>query len=71
MQRTIKEESEFPQAVVSLCRIPEVARILNVSTRSVWRLLRTGALRPVKCGRAIRVARKCLDEFIERGGTSS
>ena len=51
-----------------LITVREVATILGLSTRSVWRLLRTGKLlRPVKIGGAVRWRSKELRQWVEAG----
>jgi len=49
-------------------RVPEVARILDVSESRVYELIRQGILPSVRLGRQIRVDKEALDEFIKAGG---
>jgi len=46
----------------------DVARRLNVSTRTVWRLLSAGQLpKPVRIGRSVRWRHEVLEEWIRLG----
>ena len=58
--------AESPRATL---RVPEVGRELGIAPRTVWRLISMGELKVVRCGRAVRVPRASLEEFIARGGT--
>ncbi len=46
----------------------EIAGALRVSVRTVYNLLEAGALRGVRVGRAWRVPKPALGEFIAQGG---
>lgn len=48
--------------------VTEAARLIGCSPRSVWRLLSTGDLKPVRIGRRTLVAVSSIDNLIERGG---
>lgn len=48
--------------------VAEAAKALQVSLRTVYNLLESGALRSVRIGRAWRVPESALAEFVERGG---
>jgi DNA binding domain, excisionase family len=54
---------EHPEAL----RVEEVARLLQVSTRTVYVLLKYGKLRGVRVGRAWRVPRDEVDRFLHPG----
>ena len=54
---------EHPEAL----RVEEVARLLQVSTRTVYVLLKYGKLRGVRVGRAWRVPRDEVDRFLPPG----
>jgi excisionase family DNA binding protein len=58
-------QNETPQGKYGLLRSEEVAAYLNVSRSFVYRLLETGAIPAVRMGRAIRVLRSNLDEYIQ------
>jgi excisionase family DNA binding protein len=46
----------------------EVAALLHVSKRTVYRLRKSGALRAVRIGRAVRVPADALAQFLKRAG---
>jgi excisionase family DNA binding protein len=46
--------------------VPEVARELGISERSVWRLIEMGELSPHRFGAATRIKREELDAYVER-----
>jgi excisionase family DNA binding protein len=45
------------------------AERLSISPRSVWRLIATGELKTVRCGRSVRVTAASLEAFISKGGS--
>ena len=49
----------------------EIARILNVSPRSVYRSLAAGALKSTKCGALHRITPHALRAFVHRRQTST
>lgn len=49
-------------------RVDEVADVLRVSVRTVYRLLDRGALRSVRAGRAVLVPRESVEAFLREGG---
>lgn len=51
-----------------LLRVPEVARILDVSEGRVYEMARQEILPVVKLGRQIRIDGKALEAFIRGGG---
>ncbi len=50
--------------------IPQAAKQLLLSQRSVWRLIGLGELKTVRCGRSVRITAASFDDFVRRGGTS-
>jgi excisionase family DNA binding protein len=44
-------------------KIPEVAADLRVDRKTVYQLIRSGELRALKMGRALRVTRDALEQF--------
>jgi excisionase family DNA binding protein len=50
----------------SLLKASEIAKILNVSTNLVYRLIQDGDLPSVRLGRAVRVKPADLEQFITR-----
>ncbi len=55
----------------ALLTVSQCAEAFALSTRSIWRLISTGELKTVKCGRSVRIVRASADQFVERGGTKS
>lgn len=45
-------------------RVEEVAAVLRCSRWCVYDLINTGALKSIRLGRAIRVTRRALEEFL-------
>jgi putative molybdopterin biosynthesis protein len=54
-----------------LFTIPEVAKFLNVSERTVQRLIKRGDLSATKVGRQMRISRYALDQLLREGNTAS
>lgn len=46
----------------------DVAKILNVSTQTVWTLIQNGEIEAVKVGKLYRIERAALEKFIKMGG---
>lgn len=63
----VKAESD-PSPSRRLWTVKETAGVLKVSSRTVWRLVSTGALKTTRLGRCVRVVAASVDELIERGG---
>ncbi len=51
-----------------LLTIQQTAGELNCSTKSTRRLMEKGALRAVRIGRAVRVTRESVEQFVAAGG---
>ena len=49
--------------------VKEVAEILQISRSTVHNLIKTGELKAVQIGRAVRVKRADLDEYIRKNST--
>ena len=64
MKRTTRRSQTEPV----LLRIRDAAAMLSVSDRSIWHLIRSGELRPVRPAamRAIRIARRDVENLVER-----
>jgi excisionase family DNA binding protein len=56
-RRTLKDYPEVG-------RVDEVAAVLRCSKSCVYDLINTGALKSIRLGRAIRVTRRALEEFL-------
>lgn len=55
--------------VAEMLTVPEVAAELRIDSSSVYRLIRSGALRAVNVGtRRKVVSREALDDFVRSGG---
>ena len=52
-----------------LLTVREVAAVLRVSSRLVWRLIAAGELERVSVGRCARVTPESIEGLIQRGGT--
>lgn len=57
-------------AMKDVYKVRESASKLDVSVRTVYRLIRLGELKIVKVGRSTRVTARSIDEFIKKGGTA-
>lgn len=56
----------------SMLTVKEIAALLNVSERHVWRLRSSARFpEPVKIGRAVRWTRRSVMQYIENGGTNN
>lgn len=73
MKDTHQDESRrFPgpaAAVLRLLTVAQTARELNCSPRTVWRLIGAAELRVIRLGKAVRVTRESIEEFVGRGGS--
>ena len=47
--------------------VKEVAAAFNISTRTVWRLIKAGKISTFKLGRSIRIARSEFDRIQKQG----
>jgi excisionase family DNA binding protein len=48
-----------------LLRIPEVMAMLGLGRTKIYQLIATGELPVVRVGRAVRISRAALDEWVE------
>ena len=69
MSPTIPSESELSNAdIPPLMTVFEVAKVLRISTRSIWRLVTSSKLvEPIRIGGSIRWRRADLQDWISRG----
>ncbi|MEE8723265.1 MAG: helix-turn-helix domain-containing protein [Atopobiaceae bacterium] len=58
-------ESERLGAMPPLFTISEVAKYLQVSTTTVYRLIRDGALKGTRIGQSLRFTRKNIEDLLE------
>ena len=69
---TCGEAKSRPETASTLLTAREIAMLLNVSERHVWRMRSCGKLpEPIKVGRAARWTWKSISEFIQKGGTAN
>jgi hypothetical protein len=67
MQLGLEHHAQEPLPPI-LLKIPDVARLLNITTARAYSLARTGILPPVSLGRQRRVSVAALEQFIASGG---
>jgi len=49
-------------------KVPNAARLMDLSERFVWALVKSGELESVKIGRARLVTRTAIQQYLERLG---
>ncbi|CAG1010430.1 hypothetical protein PHYC_03849 [Phycisphaerales bacterium] len=49
-------------------KVRAAAQTLDVSTRTIWRLLAQRELTQVRVGRSVRITNESIEQFIQRGG---
>jgi len=47
-------------------RYPEAERYSGLGRSTLWKLVRSGEVRAAKVGKAVRINRQSLDEYMER-----
>jgi excisionase family DNA binding protein len=52
-----------------LHRVPEVAGMLSVSQKMIWKMIASRELEVVRIGRAVRITEESVNALIERGTT--
>ena len=62
-------QSDQGTATKLLLSVAEAAHALAISERTVWRLLASGDLQQVRCGRCSRVLAASIEAFIAKGGS--
>ncbi len=68
MTESLNNESERAETKPLLIDRRQVGELLNLSTRTVWRLLSAGKLpKPVRIGRSVRWSRSDLETWIANG----
>ena len=58
-----------PSPSARIVSVLATADELNVSPRTIWRLLAQEQLHAVRCGKTVRITRESIERFIEAGGT--
>lgn len=59
----------MPSSGTEFLTVPEVAQFLRVSTMTVYRLLRSGALPAVRIRWQYRVSREAVEDYLRRQST--
>lgn len=59
------DEAESPPADQIAYTVPHAARVLDISDRKAWQLVRDGAIASIKIGRARRVTRAALMAYLK------
>lgn len=54
--------------VPDLLTVHEVARVLRIGRNTAYALVRSGRVRSLRIGRAVRVPKEALRRFLEEGG---
>lgn len=54
-----------------LLTVREVAAVMRVSTMTVYRLIKAGALHAIRVGRSFRIRRSDLNRFFEAGAVTA
>lgn len=63
--------SGTPDSPSILLTVPEAARLLSLSNRTVWGLARSGKLRRIRIGRSLRIRRSDVETLIEASSESA
>jgi excisionase family DNA binding protein len=63
------KDAEVGEDGTDLLRVPEVARRLDVSQVTVWRLVGSGELESIKVGRSRRIAPEAVEDYKKRRTT--
>ena len=63
---SVHVNSEYDGARTPLLTINDVARQLAISRDSVYRLIRSGSLCPIRVGERIRFRQEEIDAYLER-----
>jgi excisionase family DNA binding protein len=62
----VREEEERAVIAGQLMTVPEVARELRISERTIWRLIRSGKLKPVRLGKRTLVRRDDVEAMVSK-----
>ena len=66
MKSTKQDEAHVPaEAVERLMTYQEAAKVLGITDRTLWELVRKGEIRNVRVGRSVRIDPADLRQFIE------
>lgn len=53
--------------VMNLFTVKEVAKMLRLTEKTVYKMIKTGAISSVKIGGALRITQEAVDRILERG----
>ena len=71
MNSTRNTKSDPPQLPERLAvTVPEAARMVALSPRSIWRAIALGRLKTVRFGRSVRVTLESVRGYVARGGAA-
>jgi excisionase family DNA binding protein len=60
-----------PTLPVIALSVPQAAKAIGVSEKTMWKLIRAGKLRHARVGARVLVPVKALEEFVLAGGAAS
>lgn len=66
MNGSAVQSSASPDTEPIAYPVPQVAKLLNIGVRTTWTLVHTGQLKSFKVGKARRVRRTAIDEYLDR-----
>jgi excisionase family DNA binding protein len=53
--------------IMNLFTVKEVAKMLRLTEKTVYKMIKTGAIPSVKIGGALRITQEAVDQILERG----
>jgi excisionase family DNA binding protein len=62
-------DGQTADSVDRLLTVQEAAKILTISPRHLWKLMKQGELPAIKMGRSVRYAQADIDAFIAKSRT--
>jgi len=62
----MKGTNKLPPQINKLLTVQDVAHIMGVKAKTVYRWIKSGELEAVKIGRLLRITEAALQRFIER-----
>ena len=71
LQAPLIDQPDFSAEEVLLLRAEEVARVLGLSRSKIYQMMSVGALPVVRVGRAVRVPRQALRDWIAHHTTEA
>lgn len=55
---------EYPQDIVQVLKVEDIARILSIGRNSAYELVRSGKVRSVKVGRTYRIPYSAVKDYL-------